>query len=170
MLGTSRLESVLRRCGVRGVLSQRLRACGKLPPLTEGEGCQSSGHASGLTIQLSQGQGRQPLVPKGAPPARGRATLKNCGVLVSAWHRTPGRCGCQPYCSFFSLSSPACACVSLREAPHGTRGDRRRLGSSPCVNTPTYILSHGRSTGKDKDGKNIWTRISTVWPDKSDKG
>ena len=30
-----------------------------------------SQHARGLTIQLSQGQGRQPLRPEGAPPAAG---------------------------------------------------------------------------------------------------
>ena len=30
-----------------------------------------SQHARGLTIQLSQGQGRQLLRPKGAPPAAG---------------------------------------------------------------------------------------------------
>ena len=33
-------------------------------------------HARGLTIQLSQGQGRQPLVPEGAPPAAGVPRLK----------------------------------------------------------------------------------------------
>ena len=33
-------------------------------------------HASGLTIQLSQSQGRQPLVPEGAPPAAGVPRLK----------------------------------------------------------------------------------------------
>ena len=37
-------------------------------------------------------------------------------------------------------------------------------------NTPTYILYHGRATGKDKDGKKIWTRIGAVWPNKSGKG
>jgi len=30
-----------------------------------------SQHARGLTIQRSQGQGRQPLGPEGAPPAAG---------------------------------------------------------------------------------------------------
>jgi hypothetical protein len=38
------------------------------------------------------------------------------------------------------------------------------------ANTPTYILYHGRSTGKDKEGKKIWTRIGAVWPNKSGKG
>ena len=37
---------------------------------TERSGAQSQ-HARGLTIQLSQGQGRQPLRPEGAPPAAG---------------------------------------------------------------------------------------------------
>jgi len=37
-------------------------------------------------------------------------------------------------------------------------------------NTPTYILYHGRNTGKDKDSKKIWTRIGAVWPNKSGKG
>ena len=37
-------------------------------------------------------------------------------------------------------------------------------------NTPTYILYHGRNTGKDKAGKKIWTRIGAVWPNKSGKG
>jgi hypothetical protein len=36
-----------------------------MPSATEGM------HARGLTIQLSQGQGRQPLVPEGAPLAAG---------------------------------------------------------------------------------------------------
>ena len=34
-------------------------------------------------------------------------------------------------------------------------------------NTPTYILYHGRSTGKDKEGKKFWTRIGAAWPNKS---
>ena len=34
-------------------------------------GIVESQHARGLTIQLSQGQGRQPLRPEGAPPAAG---------------------------------------------------------------------------------------------------
>src|SRR5918911_896092 len=38
------------------------------------------------------------------------------------------------------------------------------------ANTPTYILYHGRNTGKDKDSKKIWTRIGAVWPNKSGKG
>jgi hypothetical protein len=37
-------------------------------------------------------------------------------------------------------------------------------------NTPTYILYHGRNTGKDKTGKKIWTRIGAVWPNRSGKG
>src|SRR5438094_10498226 len=37
-------------------------------------------------------------------------------------------------------------------------------------NTPMYILYHGRNTGKDKDGKKIWTCIGAVWPNKSGKG
>ena len=37
-------------------------------------------------------------------------------------------------------------------------------------NTPTYILYHGRNTGKDKDSKKIWTRIGAVWLNKSGKG
>ena len=38
------------------------------------------------------------------------------------------------------------------------------------ANTPTYILYHGKATGKDKQGKKIWTRIGAVWPNKSGKG
>jgi len=38
------------------------------------------------------------------------------------------------------------------------------------ANTPTYILYHGKATGKDKQGKKIWTRIGAVWPSKSGKG
>jgi len=34
-------------------------------------GTVESQHARGLTIQRSQGQGRQPLRPEGAPPAAG---------------------------------------------------------------------------------------------------
>ena len=34
-------------------------------------GTVESQHARGLTIQLSQSQGRQPLRPEGAPPAAG---------------------------------------------------------------------------------------------------
>ena len=37
-------------------------------------------------------------------------------------------------------------------------------------NNPTYILYHGRNTGKDKDGKKILTRIGAAWPNKSGKG
>src|SRR5215475_1328717 len=37
-------------------------------------------------------------------------------------------------------------------------------------NTPSYILYHGKDTGKDKQGKKIWTRIGAVWPNKSGKG
>jgi hypothetical protein len=37
-------------------------------------------------------------------------------------------------------------------------------------NIPTYILYHGRNTGKDKDSKKIWTRIGAVWPNKSGTG
>jgi len=29
---------------------------------------------------------------------------------------------------------------------------------------------HGRNTGKDKDGKKIWTRIGAAWPNKSSNG
>ena len=38
------------------------------------------------------------------------------------------------------------------------------------AHTPTYILYHGRNTSKDKDSKNIWTRIGAVWPNKNGKG
>jgi hypothetical protein len=37
-------------------------------------------------------------------------------------------------------------------------------------NTPTYILYHGKNTGKDKDSKKYWTRIGAVWPNKTGKG
>jgi hypothetical protein len=37
-------------------------------------------------------------------------------------------------------------------------------------NTPAYILYHGKATGKDKDGKKIWTHIGAVWSNKSGKG
>src|SRR5262249_6658577 len=37
-------------------------------------------------------------------------------------------------------------------------------------NTPPYILSHGRNTGKDKQGKIIWMRIGAVWPNTSGTG
>ena len=36
--------------------------------------------------------------------------------------------------------------------------------------TPTYILYHGKATGKDKGGKKIWTRIGAAWPVKSGNG
>ncbi len=35
---------------------------------------------------------------------------------------------------------------------------------------PAYLLYHGRGTGKDKQGKKIWTRIGAVWSNKSGKG
>jgi hypothetical protein len=38
---------------------------------TTARGIVESQHARGLTIQLSQGQGRQPFRPEGAPPAAG---------------------------------------------------------------------------------------------------
>jgi len=31
-------------------------------------------------------------------------------------------------------------------------------------------LYHGRNTGKDEDGKKIWTRIGAAWPNKSSNG
>lgn len=34
-------------------------------------------------------------------------------------------------------------------------------------NTPTYIIYHGKATGRDKEGKKIWTKIGAVWPNKS---
>jgi hypothetical protein len=37
-------------------------------------------------------------------------------------------------------------------------------------NTPTYILYHGKATGKDQQGKKIWMRIGAVWENKSGKG
>ena len=37
-------------------------------------------------------------------------------------------------------------------------------------NTPTYILYHGRNTGKDKQGRKIWTRFGAVWPNTSGTG
>ncbi|MBI3336281.1 hypothetical protein HYZ98_01800 [Candidatus Peregrinibacteria bacterium] len=37
-------------------------------------------------------------------------------------------------------------------------------------NTPTYILYHGKATGKDRSGKKIWTRIGAAWPIKSGTG
>ena len=38
------------------------------------------------------------------------------------------------------------------------------------ANTPTYILYHGKNTGKNKDSKKYWTRIGAAWPNKSGKG
>ena len=37
-------------------------------------------------------------------------------------------------------------------------------------NTPSHILYHGRNTGKDKNGKKMWTRIGAAWPNKNGKG
>ena len=37
-------------------------------------------------------------------------------------------------------------------------------------NTPTYILYHGKATGRDRSGKKIWTRIGAAWPVKSGTG
>ena len=37
-------------------------------------------------------------------------------------------------------------------------------------NTPTHFIYHGKTTGKDKTGKKIWTRIGAAWPSKSGKG
>ena len=42
--------------------------------------------------------------------------------------------------------------------------------SHSMPNAPTYILYHGKATGKNKTGKKIWTRIGAVWPNKSGKG
>jgi hypothetical protein len=47
---------------------------------------------------------------------------------------------------------------------------RRVVFCTLATGTPTHILYHGRSTGKDKDSKKIWTRIGAVWPNKSGKG
>ena len=37
-------------------------------------------------------------------------------------------------------------------------------------NAPSYIIYHGKATGKDKAGKKIWTRIGAAWPNKSGTG
>ena len=37
-------------------------------------------------------------------------------------------------------------------------------------NTPTYIIYHGKQTGKDREGKKIWTRIGAAWPSKNGTG
>ncbi len=37
-------------------------------------------------------------------------------------------------------------------------------------NTPSHIIYHGKATGKDKNGKKIWTRIGAAWPNKSGNG
>ena len=42
-----------------------------------------SQHTRGLTIQRSQGQGRQPFRPEGAPPAAG--VLRSQAALAFAW-------------------------------------------------------------------------------------
>ena len=96
------------------MLSRRLRVCGKTSLLPRGQ-LPERGHARGLTIQLSQGQGRQPLVPEGAPPARGRAALQSCScTIVSRWHSTPGLCSCQPYFVTILACASVCAGVDRR--------------------------------------------------------
>jgi hypothetical protein len=40
------------------------------------------GHARGLVLQLSQGQGRQPLAPEGAPLAAGVRLVRPSQVRV----------------------------------------------------------------------------------------
>ena len=37
-------------------------------------------------------------------------------------------------------------------------------------NTPTYLLYHGRHTGRDQDSKKTWTRLGAVWPNTSGNG
>ena len=46
----------------------------------------------------------------------------------------------------------------------------RRVSQIPMPNTPSYILYHGKATGKDNAGKKIWTRIGAAWSNKSGKG
>jgi len=41
---------------------------------------------------------------------------------------------------------------------------------SSIANTPSYILYHGRNTGKDGDSQKIWTRFGAVWQNRSGKG
>lgn len=69
-------------------------------------------------------------------------------VPVSGWHHFPA-------CVDTFYQSPTLKAVTLTYI------------SMP--NTPTYILYHGKVTGKDKTGKKIWTRIGAVWPNKSGK-
>ena len=75
-------------------------------------------------------------MPQGAPSVRGRAALKSYCVTVSVWHRTRGRCGCQPFFALCSLPSLACLCVSMREALTGRWVTSDVRGSSPHVDTP----------------------------------
>ena len=121
-----RIDSLLLRCGALGILARRLRICGMIPSLREGQGCQSGGHASGLTIQLSQGQGRQPRVPQGGAfgtRACRAHKLLGYGECVASYV-SPLRVSTL-FCTFFvpSFISP---CVRRCKAPHGTLGDRRR--------------------------------------------
>ena len=56
------------RRGEHGIGLQIQRS---FPSLPSGQRCKGDGNVSGLAMQLSQGQGRQPLAPEGAPPAAG---------------------------------------------------------------------------------------------------
>ena len=149
-----------------------------------------SQHARGLTMQRSQGQGRQPRVPKGAPWARGRAALHSSWVMVRAWHRTSGRGGCQPCFALFALPSLACLWVRRRATPHRMLGDLTVRGratpmDTPCPSPsreaviltplarphpPSSMLSHGRHTGTANERRKIWTRLGAVWLTKSGQG
>ena len=58
-------------------------------------GTMESQHTRGLTIQLSQGQGRQPLRPEGAPPAAGVPRSHAARAFDGGGRRqdnTPERC------------------------------------------------------------------------------
>ena len=75
--------------------------------------------------------------------------------------------------SSFSLARWYLWLVSPRRVDTPAQSSRlegSNTNDTSMANTPTYILYHGRNTGKDKDSKKIWTRIGAVWPNKSGKG
>jgi hypothetical protein len=73
----------------------------------------------------------------------------------------------------FSLAGLHLCMASLPRIDTPCQSRTLNISITHCIsmpNTPTYILYHGKATGKDKAGKKIWTRIGAVWPNKSGKG
>jgi len=97
------------------------------------------------------------------------STLKGVRAWTGTAHNTINPSIATPNAGMFFISVPfPMRCIDA--LCQSSTLDVVALIDISMPNTPTYILYHGRGTGKDKTGKKIWTRIGAVWPNKSGKG